>query len=149
MAMHQYVIGTIVALSMIGACFAADAGLDQLAKSVVVTTQANDHGSFINDHFAKDIAAKLTQPADSESMEGVDFDVFTYSQDPDYAQIRKTIKSEVKQSDDSTGVILVTFNQYDYETTAEYRLKKSGDHWLIEDVVYPDETSLRAELGLK
>ena len=106
--------------------------------------------TFINDNFVKEVAAKLSNPAETEDAEAIDFDVFTYSQDPDYEQIRKTIKSEVKQADDANGVIRVTFTQYGDEIAVEYHLKKSGERWLIDDVVYPnDDFSLRSGLDLK
>lgn len=147
--MRRYVMGMVVALGLTVTCLAA-AGLDQIAKSIVDTTLSPDHGAFINDNFAKDVASKLSRPAGDDAEDGIDFDVFTYSQDPDYEAIRKTIKSEVKQSDDSNAVIRVTFTQYDDETSAEYHLKKVGDRWLIDEVTYPDDgISLRSELGLK
>ena len=114
------------------------------------TTQTSDHASFINDNFVKEVASKLSNPGESDDVEGIDFDIFTYSQDPDYEQIRKTIKSEVKQADDANGVIRVTFTQYGDEIAVEYHLKKSGERWLIDDVVYPnDDFSLRSGLDLK
>lgn len=150
MAVRRYLIGIVAVLGFSATGWAA-ASLDQIAKGIVATTQASDHGSFINDNFAKDVAAKLTHPGQTDDeSEGIDFDVFTYSQDPDYDSIRKTIKSEVKQSDDANAVIRVTFTQYDDDGVVEYRLKKSGDRWVIDDVVYPDDDfSVRSGLGLK
>lgn len=147
--MRRYFVSMVVACALTATCWGA-AGLDQVAKSIVDTTLSTEHGSFINDNFAKDLASKLSPPPGDDAEDGIDFDVFTYSQDPDYAAIRKTIKSEMKQTGDSSAVIRVTFTQYDDETTAEYHLKKLGDRWLIDDVVYPDDgVSLRSELGLK
>ncbi len=144
MAVRRNLIGTLAAVGFAAACWAA-AGLDDMAKAIVSATQIADHASFINDNFVKEVATRLSQPAESDDAEGIDFDIFTYSQDPDYEQIRKTIKSEVKQADDANGVIRITFTQHGDEVLIEYRLKKSGERWLIEDVVYPnDDYSVRA-----
>jgi hypothetical protein len=149
LAIRRYLAAIFIAMGLTVTCWAA-ASLDQIAKSIVDTTQSTGHGSFINDNFAKDVAAKLSPPAGQEAEEALDFDIFTYSQDPDYEQVRKSIKSEVKQTDDSNAIIKVTFTQYDDEVIVEYRLKKSGERWLIDDVVYPnDDVSLRSELDLK
>ena len=149
MAVRRTLIGVTVAFCLTATCWAA-AGLDEMAKSIVGVTQISDHASFINDNFVKEVASKLSNPGESDDAEGIDFDIFTYSQDPDYEQIRKTIKSEVKQADDANGVIRVTFTQHGDEIVVEYRLKKSGERWLIDDVVYPDDDySLRSALDLK
>jgi hypothetical protein len=149
MSVRRNLIGIVAAIGLTATCWAA-AGLDEMAKSIVGATQSSDHASFISDNFVKEVASKLTHPAESDDVEGIDFDIFTYSQDPDYEQIRKTIKSEVKQADDANGVIRVTFTQYGDEIAVEYRLKKSGERWLIDDVVYPnDDYSLRSGLDLK
>ena len=126
-------------------------GLDQIAKALVDTTQeASDHKSFVNDNFAKDLAEKLFKPGVlDDSEEGIDFDIFTYSQDPDFEAMGKSIKSEVKQTDDVSAVIKVSFKQFGDDATIEYRLKKLEGRWLVDDIVYPDEVSLRSELGLK
>ena len=149
MSVRRNLIGIVVALCLTTTCWAA-AGLDEMAKSIVGATQSSDHASFISDNFVKEVASKLTHPAESDDAEGIDFDIFTYSQDPDYEQIRKTIKSEVKQAGDANGVIRVTFTQHGDEVAVEYRLKKTGERWLIDDVVYPnDNYSLRSGLDLK
>jgi hypothetical protein len=149
MAVRRNLIGMAVAIGLTATCWAA-AGLDEMAKSIISATQSTDHASFINDNFVKEVAAKLSNPAETDDAEAIDFDVFTYSQDPDYEQIRKTIKSEVKQADDANGVIRVTFTQHGDESVVEYRLKKSGERWLIDDVVYPnDDFSLRSGLDMK
>ena len=149
MAVRRNLIGTLAAIGFAAACWAA-AGLDDMAKAIVSATQIADHASFINDNFVKEVATRLSQPAESDDAEGIDFDIFTYSQDPDYEQIRKTIKSEVKQTDDASGIIRITFTQHGDEVLVEYRLKKSGERWLIEDVVYPnDDYSVRTGLGME
>ena len=149
MAVRRNLVGVALAICLTATCWAA-AGLDEMAKSIVGATQTSDHASFINDNFVKEVASKLSNPGESDDAEGIDFDIFTYSQDPDYEQIRKTIKSEVKQADDANGVIRVTFTQYGDEVAVEYRLKKSGERWLIDDVVYPnDDFSLRSGLDIK
>lgn len=125
-------------------------GLDQIAKSIVDTTLASDHGTFVSDNFAKDLAEKLAKPGVlDDSEEGIDFDIFTYSQDPDFEAMGKSIRSEVKQTDDANAIIKVSFKQFSDEATIAYRLKKMDGRWLIDDIVYPDEISLRGELGLK
>jgi hypothetical protein len=149
MAIRRNLIGTLAAVAFAATCWAA-AGLDDMAKAIVSATQIADHASFINDNFVKEVATRLSQPAESDDAEGIDFDIFTYSQDPDYEQIRKTIKSEVKQTDDANGVIRITFTQHGDEVLVEYRLKKSGERWLIDDVVYPnDDYSVRTGLGME
>ena len=149
MAVQRNLIGMAVAFCLTTTCWAA-AGLDEMARSIVGVTQISDHASFINDNFVKEVASKLTNPGESDDAESIDFDLFTYSQDPDYEQIRKTIKSEVKQADDANGVIRITFTQYGDEVAVEYHLKKSGERRLIDDVVYPnDDFSLRSGLDMK
>ena len=149
MAIRRNLIGTLAAVAFATACWAA-AGLDDMAKAIVSATQIADHASFINDNFVREVATRLSQPAESDDAEGIDFDIFTYSQDPDYEQIRKTIKSEVKQTDDASGIIRITFTQHGDEVLVEYRLKKSGERWLIDDVVYPnDDYSVRTGLGME
>jgi hypothetical protein len=148
MAIRRSLLGIAVALCLTTVGWAA-AGLDEFAKSIAVVTQSSDTKSFINDNFVKELAAKLNQPADSDDAEAIGFDIFTYSQDPDYEEIRKTIKSEVKQSGDASGTIRVTFKQHGEDVAIEYRLKKDGERWLIDDVVYPDDDySLRSALEL-
>lgn len=152
MRVRQYLMGVICTAVMAATCWAgAGPGLDQIAKALVDTTQeASDHKSFVNDNFAKDLAEKLFKPGVlDDSEEGIDFDIFTYSQDPDFEAMGKSIKSEVRQSDDANAVIEVSFKQFGDDVDVGYRLKKLDGRWLIDDVVYPDETSLRAELGLK
>ena len=149
MAVRRSLLGIVVAVSLSTACLAA-AGLEEIAKSLAVVTQSTDNKSFINDNFVKELAAKLNQPADSDDAEAIGFDIFTYSQDPDYDEIRKTIKSEVKEPGDASGTIRVTFKQHGEDVAIEYRLKKEGERWLIDDVVYPDDDySLRSALDLK
>jgi hypothetical protein len=148
MRVRQYLIAGICTAVMTVACWAG-AGLDQLAKGIVDTTQATDHTSFVNENFAKDLAEKLAKPGVlDDSEEGIDFDIFTYSQDPDFEAMGKSIKSEVKQTGDASAVIKVSFKQSDEDVVIEYRLKKSGEQWVIDDVVYPDNVSLRSELDL-
>jgi len=149
MAIRRLVIGTFLAVGLSAGCWAGS-GPDQLAKLIVSATQSTDNASFISENFSKDVASKLSGSGGSEAPDAVDFDIFTYSQDPDYEQIGKTIKSEVKQADDANAVIHVTFTQYGDEGVIDYHVKKSGERWLIDDVVYPnDSLSLRSALGLK
>lgn len=148
MTVRRVLIGVLVLIGFSGACWAA-AGLDQMAKLIVTATQRADNTAFIAENFAKDVGAKISSPEQSDDAEGVDFDIFTYSQDPDYEQIGKTIKSQVKQAGDANAVIRITFTQYGDEGVVDYRLKKAGERWLIDDVVYADGTSLRSALGVK
>ncbi len=149
MRVRQYLALTACMTAMSVACWAG-AGLDQLAKGIVDTTQATDHTSFVNENFAKDLAEKLAKPGVlDDSEDGIDFDIFTYSQDPDFEAMGKSIKSEVKQTGDASAVIKISFKQSDEDVVIDYRLKKLDGRWLIDDVVYLDETSLRSELGLK
>lgn len=150
MLVRQVVLAVLATVTFVAASWAAE-GLDQIAKSIVDTTQeASDHKSFVDGNFAKDLAEKLFKPGVlDDSEEGIDFDIFTYSQDPDFEAMGKSIKSEVRQSDEANAVIKVSFKQSGDDVDVEYRLKKLDGRWLIDDVVYPDETSLRSELGLK
>lgn len=149
MRVRQYLALTACMTAMSVACWAAQ-GLDQIAKSIVETTQASDHGGFVKENFAADMAAKLSEPGVLDnSEEGIDFDIFTYSQDPDFEAMGKSIKSEVKQTGDASAVIKVSFKQSDEDVIIEYRLKKSGERWVIDDLVYPDNVSLRSDLDLK
>lgn len=148
MGVRRYLIGVLVLIGLSGACWGA-AGLDQMAKSIIAATQGPDNASFINDNFAKDVAAKLSASSEPDAPEAVDFDIFTYSQDPDYDAIGKTIKSEAKQTGEADAVIHVTFTQYGDQGVVDYRLKKVGERWVIDDVVYADGTSLRSALGVK
>jgi hypothetical protein len=146
----RHLLAVAICIAAMAVSAWAAQGLDQIAKALVDTTLASDHGTFVSDNFAKDVAEKLSKPGVlDDSEEGIDFDIFTYSQDPDFEAMGKSIKSEVKQTDDGNAVIKVTFKQFDDDATIAYRLKKSGERWLIDDIVYPDEVSLRAELGLK
>jgi hypothetical protein len=150
MAVRRALVGALIVIGLAATCWAA-AGLDQMAQQIVSATQNSDNAAFIADNFSKDVASKLAQPGEPGAPESIDFDVFTYSQDPDYEQIRKTVKSEVKEVDDANAVIHVTFTQYGADETAvDYHLKKSGERWLIDEVVYPNDSfSLRSALGLK
>jgi hypothetical protein len=150
MAVLRGLVGALFVIGLSAACWAA-AGLDQLAQQIVTATQTPDSASFIADNFSKDVAAKLAPSGEGGGSEAIDFDVFTYSQDPDYDEIKKTIKNVVSQADDANAVIHVTFTQYGADETAvDYHLKKSGERWLIDDVVYPnDNFSVRSALGLK
>lgn len=151
MLVRQLALGVLAALAFAATSWGAEPALDQMAKLIVDATERADNKSFIQDNFAKDVASKLLHPAEADDAETVDFDIFTYAQDPDYPQIKKTIKSEVKDVGGGSAIIRTTFTQYEGDKgVVEYHLKKSGEHWLVEDIVYPnDDLSLRSVLGLK
>lgn len=150
MAVWRYVIGTIIVLGLTATCWAGS-DLDQMSKLIVDATQRIDNTAFISSYFARDLASKLRQPGAADPADGIDFDVFTYAQDPDYEQIRKTIRSEIKQADATNAIIRITFTQYEGDPgLIDYHLKKSAGRWLIDDVVYPNDSfSLRSALHLK
>ena len=146
---HRHIIAALLALVAASAAWAA-VGPDQLAKQIVEATQQANNATFVRENFAKDLVAKLYAPGQTDEADGIDFDIFTYSQDPDYEHIRKTVTSQVKQDGDSSAVVQVTFTQGGEKVSVDYRLKKSGERWLIDEVVYPsDGYSLREGLGLK
>lgn len=143
-------LAVLLALAVYSPALAdSDPALNELAKDIVEATASEDRTGF-DKHYEPDLAEKIDTANDGPDGAALDFDYMTNSQDPDYAEIEKSIQSKVTEESDTAAVIEVTFEQSDNEAVIEYHARKAGSDWLIHDIVYPNgDFGLRKTLGMQ